>query len=166
MASSRSLTRCWLIASVFAAASGACGSDPATNTPPPVAGSAGHVSEPVDNPVLAGSRAAVSGGRAAPVNSAGTLAAGTAAQVAGSPAAGSGGASGSAGAAGSAGTSSAGAGGAGGDASDDPFGDLFPTPDAPSCDGMLCLEAADCTSFYPDAAATCHFTDCVDFVCK
>jgi hypothetical protein len=35
-----------------------------------------------------------------------------------------------------------------------------------SCEGLLCLEAADCAGLYPEENATCKFTDCVDFACK
>jgi hypothetical protein len=48
---------------------------------------------------------------------------------------------------------------------DDPFAGLL-DPAPSSCDGLLCFESADCTSLYPDEAAMCHFTSCVDFVCQ
>jgi hypothetical protein len=41
-----------------------------------------------------------------------------------------------------------------------------PAPDAVSCEGLLCVETADCASLYPDEAATCKFTSCVDFTCQ
>ena len=63
--------------------------------------------------------------------------------------------------------SEGGAGGTGGAAGDDAdiFGGLFPAPQV-SCDGLVCLEDADCASLYPDEDAACHFTHCEDLVCK
>jgi hypothetical protein len=61
-----------------------------------------------------------------------------------------------------------GAGGAAGSsAEDDPFGlnGIFGDPGALSCEGLLCLEAADCAALYPDETAACKFTKCEDFVC-
>ena len=91
---------------------------------------------------------------------------------------GTGGMAGQAGGAGSGGAASMAAGGAaaagmgGADAADasveDDFFGVFaaPEPDALSCEGLICLESADCTSLYPDEAAACHFTTCEDFICK
>jgi hypothetical protein len=49
-------------------------------------------------------------------------------------------------------------------AEDDPFAGLF-DPGPVSCDGYLCLEAADCAALYPEENTTCKFTNCVDFLC-
>ena len=35
-----------------------------------------------------------------------------------------------------------------------------------SCEGLLCVETADCAMLYPDENATCKFKSCVDFVCQ
>lgn len=149
---------------VVLAASGACSSSERTDPPPPVAGHAG-ASEPADNPSQAGRTAAVSGGRSAPVSAAGALAA------AGSGGAGQAGGS-AAGSGGSAGASTGGAAGTTGDAGagpaslEDELAKFLGLDGAPSCEGLLCFEAADCTTLYPEAAATCKFKDCVDFVCR
>lgn len=149
---------------------GACGTD----TPPaaPAAGSGGSPVLVVANPGSGGRPAAISGGSgagsSAPGSTAGASAAGSGGMLAsaGAAAAGTGGRS----AAGSGGASSAGAGGAGGTGGaagddDDIFGALFPAPQV-SCDGLVCLEDADCASLYPDEDAVCHFTHCEDLVCK
>jgi hypothetical protein len=47
----------------------------------------------------------------------------------------------------------------------DPFAGLL-GPASSSCEGLLCVEATDCTDLYPDEAARCNFTSCVDFVCQ
>jgi hypothetical protein len=69
--------------------------------------------------------------------------------------------------AGAGGVSAAGAGGAAGaeDMGDDPVGDLFP-PVPASCEGLLCIEDADCGTLYVEQAATCKLTKCVDFTCQ
>ena len=89
----------------------------------------------------------------------------------GSASAGSGGSAGAdsgagaGGDAGMAGSSSAGSEpDAGMPAEEDPFAGLF-DPGPVSCDGYICLEAADCASLYPEENTTCKFTNCVDFMC-
>jgi hypothetical protein len=164
---------------VCAAAMGGCGSDK-PQAPMPQAGAAGTPDLQVDNPGGAGKAGAGSGGTSsagtggAAAGSGGSSGAAGAAGAAGS-AAGSGGST--AGAGGSAGAEAGGAGGAGGASgaggadgaagsdSDDPFADFFGTGQI-SCDGLLCLEDSNCTDFYPDEAAACKFTKCVDFVCQ
>ena len=117
------------------------------------AGSAGTVATP----------SAGAGGTSA--SSAGTSGgnAGTGGNTAGT----SGGSAGSAGSmAAMAGSSAAGAGDppdAGAPDDEDPFGLLGPAE--VSCEGLLCVEAADCATLYPDENATCKFTTCVDFEC-
>lgn len=119
-------------------------------------------------------------------------AAGIAAGAAGMGAAGSAGAAAGSGTAGTAGTAAAGAGGsasadmsatsddpldlfgsgAGGASApgSDPIADLFGPgasgAPAPSCEGLVCLEDADCQNLYPEEHAQCKFTGCVDLVCK
>jgi hypothetical protein len=166
---------------------GACGE----GSPAAPMGMAGQGGAPViasaDNPGSAGNAAAGSGGSPT-LAAAGAVAAG--AGGAGSGSAGSGGAgSGGAGtgaagtgaaaagqaggvAAGSGGTGGSTAGGAGGqgeaagaEAEEDPFGGIFGTP-SDACEGLLCVEAADCTDLYPDEATSCKFTKCVDFQCE
>jgi hypothetical protein len=146
---------------------GACGSD--APAPAADAGSGGGPTLIVENPGSgsAGRPAAIGGGGSSAPNttSAGASAAGSGGTLAsaGSPAAGAGGSVAGDGGALSAGAG--GAGGAGGDDDDDVFGGLFPTPQV-SCDGLICLEDADCASLYPDEDAACHFTHCEDLVCK
>jgi len=114
------------------------------------AGSAGMVAIP-----SAGATAGA-GGSGASASSAGT------GGSAGSDGAGSGGSM-----VASAGSSAADAGGqpdAGVPDEEDPFLGLLGPAEA-SCEGLLCLEAADCATLYPDENATCKFTSCVDFVC-
>jgi hypothetical protein len=120
-----------------------------------------------------------SGGMAGSAGSAGSTVT-TSASGSGGSTAGSGGSAGSAGTAGSAagsGGSSAGSGGSAGSSSagssadagmpeEDPIGDLLGGAGQTSCEGLICLEAADCADLYPDENATCKFTDCVDFMCK
>ena len=119
---------------------------------------------------LAGSTAGSAGMVAMPSGGAAASAAGS------TSSAGTGGSAGSAGSDGSgsggsmaasAGSSAADAGGqpdAGPPAEEDPFLGLL-GPAEVSCEGLLCLEAADCATLYPDENATCKFTSCVDFVC-
>jgi hypothetical protein len=156
---------CWL--STF----GGCGSQ--APTPPMAAGSGGAPVLVVENPGSAGRVAAVGGSEAAGVSA-------PSPGGAGATAAGSGGVSASAGAAaagraaiaGSGGNVSAGAGGSGvaggasaADDDDDLLGGLLPTPQV-SCDGLVCLEDADCADLYPDEDALCHFTHCQDLTCQ
>jgi hypothetical protein len=128
----------WLRVSGFvrALAWGACGSE-APASEALAAGSGGTPDLRVDNPGSAGMLAARSGG-------AGTGGAGSG----GAMAAGSGG-----------------AGGAAGAAPDDIFGGLF-GPAPLSCDGLLCLEDADCSTLYPDETTACKLTRCVDLFCQ
>jgi hypothetical protein len=138
----------------------ACGSEEKSKDPPAVVAQAGRSS---DLSGMAG-RAAAGGPSTMPT----TMSAGGAGGQAGMAGHGSAGQAGMA----AAGRAAAGMGGSGGGAAgdpaeEDPFGGLFPTdPGAISCEDLFCLEAADCTSLYPDEAAKCKFTDCVDFTCK
>jgi hypothetical protein len=168
---------CGLVGSVAVGSMTACGDEKPAD-PMVIAGQGGTPSiGPVDNPGSGGRSAAGSGG-AGTVGAAGAVAAGTGG-------AGGGGRAGTAGSTAGAGGSTAGAGGStaagsggadggvdadaavadAGSAEDDPFGGLFgPLPT--SCDGLLCLEDADCATLYPDETATCKLTRCVDFVCE
>jgi hypothetical protein len=63
-------------------------------------------------------------------------------------------------------------GAAGSTAEEDPFADLFgdtmtggAAPQV-SCEGMVCLEFADCANLHPDENAVCKFTRCEDLQCK
>lgn len=170
--------RSWLCVSglVCSAALAACGSDTPAG-PMAMAGAGGTPDLQVDNPGSAGKPAAGSGGTSqagaggSAAGSGGAVGAAGGGGAAGMAAAGSGGSN--AGAGGSGGTGgTGGAGGAGGSGgaagapeSDDPFADLF-GPGQISCEGLLCLEDSNCAEFYPDEAATCKFTKCVDFVCQ
>lgn len=117
----------------------------------------------VDNANEAGSTAAGSDGSTAGSSGSAGRTAGSSGSAGSS--AGSGGSAGSAAGSGGSAGSSAGSGGSSTDAGvpeeEDPFG-LF----TPSCEGLICLEDADCASLYPDENATCKFTSCVDFFCQ
>jgi hypothetical protein len=171
MALSKWRSVCGLVGSFAVGSITACaGEKPADSMA--IAGQGGTPSiGPVDNPGSGGRAAAGSGG-AGTEGSAGAVAAGAGgAGTAGSTA----GAGGSA--AGAGGSTAAGSGGTdggvdadaavadAGPAEDDPFGGLF-GPLLTSCDGLLCLEDADCATLYPDETATCKLTRCVDFVCE
>jgi hypothetical protein len=185
MASSKWMSVCGLIGTVAIGSIAACSNGKPAN-PMAIAGQGGTPTiEAVDNPGSGGSLAAGSGG-AGTSGAAGSIAAGAGAGAgvagsagsaagaggaiagAGGAIAGAGGATAAAGSGGMAGGSAAGAGGESADAGpaeDDPFGGLFDPPPT-SCEGLLCLEDADCTNFYPDEAATCKLTRCVDLVCE
>jgi hypothetical protein len=127
----------------------------------PAAGSAGQTSSGDGFKGWRGDAAGSSAGSAA---AAGAVAAGSSAVAAGSG--GSAGTASTAGAGGAAGNAAAA--GSGGDSSsdDDPLGLFGPTADAPSCEGLICVEDQDCKELYPEESATCKFTKCVDFACK
>jgi hypothetical protein len=154
----------------------ACGSEEkAADEAEDVAGPAGVVAPPAQDFGMGGQGAAGTSSVTMPTAGTGMAAAGTGAGMA-AAGTGTGGQSGSAGGNGSAGRAGAGgaAAGAGGEQADagaanedDPFGLFDPAGlDELSCEGLLCVEAADCASLYPDEAAACKFTTCQDFVCQ
>jgi hypothetical protein len=174
MTLSKWMSVCGLVGSVAVGSMTACGGEKPAD-PMLIAGQGGTPSiGPVDNPGSGGRTAAGSGG-AGTAGLAGAVAAGAGGAGGAGTAGSTAGAGGSA--AGTGGSTAAGSGGTdggvdadaavadAGPAEDDPFGDLFgPLPT--SCDGLLCLEDADCATLYPDETATCKLTRCVDFVCE
>ena len=128
----------------------------------PTAGSSGSMSlPPLDVGNAAGSTAMPAATAGSPASPSGASGASGASASAGS----SGSSGSSSSAAGASGSDAAGQGGSGMPAEDDPFAGLF-DPGPTSCEGFLCLDAADCASLYPDENTTCKFTSCVDFSCK
>jgi hypothetical protein len=173
MGLSRTLYVCGLVALAFVSL-GACSSEskekPDTKTagqgslPPVVADNVGSASPAAGSAGMVATPSTSAGASGAIASSAGTSGGGAGASG------NSAGTSGGAGSAGSmaamAGSSAAGAGDppdAGVASDDDPLG-LF-GPEEVSCEGLLCVEAADCATLYPDENATCKFTNCVDFEC-
>jgi hypothetical protein len=169
MAFSRSLAIRGLLGAGLFGLVGACGEDPPPSAVAAAAGQGGAPVQVMDSRQMSGRAAAGSAGSVMP--SAGAAAGGIGGHAGN---AGNGGAGQAAMGAGNAGGGMAGIGGIGGSgaagapAEDDFFGGLFdpPAPDELSCEGLLCFEAADCASLYPDETAACKFTRCEDFACK
>jgi hypothetical protein len=175
MAFSRSLSACCLIA-LASAWLGACSSDEKADDLDEVAGMGGSSSQGAGSGGSAGNAfgnagtvttpSAGTGGTTA--SSAGAGSGGvTAGMGASAGTGGSGGTGGSSAGSMAAGSSSAGTSAqpdAGVPAEEDPFAGLF-GPDEVSCEGLLCLDTADCASLYPEENAQCKFTGCVDFMC-
>ena len=170
MVFSRSLSVCCLIA-LASLSLGACSSEGDGEDEKPdmaAAGQGGAPSATAGDLGLGGSTAGSAGIVATP--SAGAGVSGSSVSSAGTGgSAGSAGAdtAGSGGSMASAGSSAADAGGqpdAGVPAEEDPFAGLL-GPAEVSCEGLLCLDAADCATLYPEENTTCKFTSCVDFVC-
>jgi len=167
MGFSRSLSARCLIVLAFTSL-GACSSEPKQEPANEGAGRGGSPALMVDNPGSAGTTL----GSAGMVATSAGAGSGAGASGASASSAGKGGASaGTGGSPGSmavmAGSSAAGT-SAQPDAGvpaeeEDPFGLFGPTE--VSCEGLLCLEAADCATLYPEENASCKFTDCVDFMC-
>ncbi|HMI94418.1 MAG TPA: hypothetical protein VK509_23760 [Polyangiales bacterium] len=161
--------RCSIALAFVALGASACSSEPEEDDSPNMG--AGRDALPplmVNNAASGGAAAGSAGVVATP--SAGIGASGASAAGTGGSSAGTGGSS--AGAGGSAGSTAmmAGSGTAGASVDagvpdeEDPFGGLL-GPAEVSCEGLLCLEDADCATLYPEENATCKFTSCADFMC-